>query len=117
MLGLAWGGVPELVDSFLYILCHGDIQYACLIVPVQCDATVENPCPILCVFIFFLECMYEVQCVLLSLVFDTKVTDHKGKSDSIIVVALQSRSDWRRLIYEWWEMFLGCRVSDYACLY
>ena len=52
VLGLDWGEVLELVERFLYISCHGDVQYASLVVPVQCDSTVENPCPILCDFIF-----------------------------------------------------------------
>ena len=80
---LVWGvlesacsGVLKLVERFLYIYWHGDVQYAFLLVPVQCDATVENPSPILCDIIFLLECMYEVNCVLFSLVFYPKVVDH-----------------------------------------
>ena len=61
VLGSPWGRVLELVKCFLYINCHVYVQYACLVVPVKFDATVENPCPILCAFIFLLECMYEVQ--------------------------------------------------------
>ena len=76
VLGLSWSGVQELVEQLLYISWHGDVQYAFLVVPVQCDATVETPCPILCDFIFILECMYEVQCVVLSMVFDSKVVKH-----------------------------------------
>ena len=98
VLGSAWCGVLKLVERFLYISWHGDVQYACLAAPVQCDATVETPSPILHDLIFFLDCMYEVQYVLFSLVFDPKVVDHNGKRDSILVVAPQSWSDWCRLI-------------------
>ena len=68
--------MPKLVERLLYISWHGDLQYACLIVPFKCDATIETPTPILCDLIFFLECMYEAKCVLFSLVFDLKVVDH-----------------------------------------
>ena len=64
------------VDRFLYMSCHGDIQYACLVVPVQCDATVEASSPIFRDLIFFLECTYEMHCVLFSLVFYPQVVDH-----------------------------------------
>ena len=75
-MGLAWVRVLELVESFLHISWHGDVQYACLLVTVQCDATVETPSPILCDIIFLLECMYEVQCIHFSLVFYPKVLDN-----------------------------------------
>ena len=104
----------ELVESFLHISWHGDVQYACLLVTVQCDATVETPSPILCDLIIFLECIYEVHCILISLVFDTKFIDHEGKSDFILVVAPQSRSDWSRLISKWSEMSIGHRVCYYS---
>ena len=103
-------GVLELVERFLHISWHGYVQYACLVFPVWCDSTVDTHSPILCDFIFFLECMYEVQCVLLSMLFYPKVVEHKGKSDSILFVAPQSRSDWCRHIYEWSEIFLERRV-------
>ena len=48
VLGLAWIGVLKLVEHFLYISWHGDVQYAYLIVLVHCDATVETPSPIFC---------------------------------------------------------------------
>ena len=76
MLGSVWSGVLELVERFLCISWNGDFQYAYLVVPVQCDSIVYTPCPILCALIFFLECLYEVQCVLLSLVFYSKVVDY-----------------------------------------
>ena len=76
VMGLAGSGVMKHVHRFLYTSWHGDVQYACLIVLVQCDTTVETPSPIFCDLIFFLECMYEVQCVLFSLVFDPKVVVH-----------------------------------------
>ena len=71
------------MERVLYISWHVDVQYAYLVVPVQCDANVETPSPILCDFIYLLESMYEVQCILLSMVFNTKVVNHEGKSDSI----------------------------------
>ena len=61
--------------------------------------------------------MYEVQCVLFSLLFNPKVVYHEGKIDSILVVAPQSQSDWIRLISECSEMFLERHVCCYACLY
>ena len=76
VLGSAWSGMLKLLERFLYIYWHGDVQYACLVVPVQCDATVETPSPILCNIIFFLGCMYDVQFVLFSIVFYPKVIDH-----------------------------------------
>ena len=66
----------ELVECFLEIYCHGDVQYAVLVVPVQCDATVNTPVTILCYFIFFLKFIYEVLDVLSFLVFDSKVINH-----------------------------------------
>ena len=55
---LAWSGVMKLLERFLYISWDGDVHYACLVVPVQCDATVDTPCPILCDFIFsWIACM------------------------------------------------------------
>ena len=75
VLGSALSGVLKLVERFLYISWHGDVQYACLVDPVQCDATVETTSPILCGLKFFFECMYEVQFVLFSLVFYTKAVD------------------------------------------
>ena len=104
------------MERFLYIYWHGDVQYARLIVPVKCDASVDTPSPILCNFIFFLECMCEVQRVLLSLEFDPKVVNHEGKNDSILIVVPQSQSDWRRLISKWSEMYLELRVCYYACM-
>ena len=47
VLRLAWGGVLELVEIFLYISWNGDIQYGGLVVPVQCIQS--------CVISFFLE--------------------------------------------------------------
>ena len=76
VMGLDCSGALKLVDRFPYISWHGDVQYACLVVPVQCEATVENPSPILCDLIFFFECMYEVQCLLFSLVFYPKIFNH-----------------------------------------
>ena len=55
VLGLAWSGVTELVDDFLYISWNIDVHYSGLVVPVKCGATVETTCTILCYFIFFLE--------------------------------------------------------------
>ena len=40
VLGSAWGGVLELVERFLYIYYHGDVQYAGLVLPVLCDSNV-----------------------------------------------------------------------------
>ena len=58
--GRIGGGALELVERFLGISYHGDIQYARLIVPVQCDANVKTPCPTLCYSIFswngFMRC-------------------------------------------------------------
>ena len=76
VLGLAWSGVMKLLERFLHISWHGDVHYACLILPVQCDTTVETYSPILCDIIFLLECMHELHCVLLYLVFYPKVVDH-----------------------------------------
>ena len=61
MLGLAQSGALKLVERFHYITLHGDVQCAYLVVPVQCDSTVETPIPILCDLIFLLDCMYGVQ--------------------------------------------------------
>ena len=76
VLGLNWSGVLEILYRFLYISWNGDVQYACLVVPVKCDANVETTCTTMDDLIFLLKCMYEVQCVLLSLVFDYKVVEH-----------------------------------------
>ena len=54
-IGLDWSEVMELVERFLDISWNGDVQYAGLVVQVQCDVTVNTPCPILCYLIFFLE--------------------------------------------------------------
>ena len=60
VMGLAWSGVMELVEHFIFISWHGDVQYACLVVPAQYDSTLETPSPILCDFIFswsaFMRC-------------------------------------------------------------
>ena len=45
----------ELVECLIYIYWNGDVQYAGLVFPVQCDDTIETPRPILCYFIFSLE--------------------------------------------------------------
>ena len=45
----------ELVKCFLDLYWHGDVQYAGLVVPVQCDAIEKTTCPILCYLIFFME--------------------------------------------------------------
>ena len=58
VLGLDWVGVMELVDNLIYLSWHVNFQYSGLVVPVQCDATLETPFPILCYFILFLECIY-----------------------------------------------------------
>ena len=76
VLRLAWRGVLKLVERFLNIPWHGYVQYVCLVSPFKCDATVETSSPILCDIIFLLECMYEVHCILFSLVFYPKVFDH-----------------------------------------
>ena len=76
VLGLDCSGVLKLVDHLLSISWHEDVQYACLVFPVQCDATVKTPSPILCDLIFFMECIYEVHCVIFSLVFYPKVVNH-----------------------------------------
>ena len=73
---LAWSVVMKLVECLLYISWNGDVQYACIVVPVQCDATVETPSPILCDLVFFLECIDEVQFALFSHIFHPKVVDH-----------------------------------------
>ena len=76
VLGLACIEVLKLLELLINMSWHGDVQYACLVVPVQCDTTVETPSPILCDIIFFLECMYEVHCILFYLVFYPKVVYH-----------------------------------------
>ena len=76
VLGSAWSGELKLVNRFFYISWHVDVHYACLVVPVQCDATVETFSAMLCELYVFLECMYEVHCVLFSLVFYPKVVNH-----------------------------------------
>ena len=52
VLGSSWSGVLKLMERFLYISCNIDVQYACLVFPVQCDAAVDTPGTILCDFIF-----------------------------------------------------------------
>ena len=74
VLGLAWSGVLKLVERFLYISWHVYFQYACLVVTVQCDATVETPSPIFCDIISLLECMYEVHYVLFLLYFISNIS-------------------------------------------
>ena len=108
-----WGGVLELGERFLDIYWHRDVQYAGLLVPVECYATLLTPCSILYYFIFLLECIYEVLGVLYYLVSDSKFFDHEGKCYSILVVAPQSRHDWRRLISKRADMFLEhCVCND-----
>ena len=63
---LAWSVVMKLVECLLYISWNGDVQYACLVVPVKCDANVETTCTTMDDLIFLLKCMYEVHCVLFS---------------------------------------------------
>ena len=46
-------GVLKILEVFLGILWHGDVQYAGLVVPVWFNATVETPYQILCYLIFF----------------------------------------------------------------
>ena len=75
------------MERFLDISWHVDVQYAGLVVPVQYDATVMTPYPILCYFMFFLECIYEVLGFLSSLVSDSKFMDHEVKYYSVFVVA------------------------------
>ena len=75
------------MECFLEISWHGDVQHAGLVVPVKCDSTVKTPCPILCYFICFLECIYMVLGVLSSMLYDSKVVNHEGKCYSIIIVA------------------------------
>ena len=84
LLRSKWGRVMEFVEHFLDISCHGDIQYVGS--PVQCDATVKTPCPILCYFIFFLRFIYEVMGFLSYLVYNYKFVNHEGKCHSDIVV-------------------------------
>ena len=57
-----------------------------------------------------------MQCVLYFIVSDSKVVDHEGKCDYIIVVASKSRRDWSRLISKCADMLLELRVCDDACL-
>ena len=73
---LDWSGVLEIVEVLLDILYHGDVQYAVLLVPVQCNSAINTPFPILCCIIFVLECIYEMLGVLFYLVFYVKVVDH-----------------------------------------
>ena len=58
VLGSAWGGVLKLVERLIYISWYGNVHYADLVVPFQCDAAVKTPCPIQCYLIFFLEFIY-----------------------------------------------------------
>ena len=53
-------GVLALVEGFFDIYRHVDVQYACFLVPVQCNDTVESPCPVLCDLIIILCCIYEM---------------------------------------------------------
>ena len=63
-------------------------------------------------FHIVLEYIYWVQCILSYMVFDSKVFDHKGKCDSILVLESQSWCDLHRLVSKWSEMFLERRVCD-----
>ena len=64
---LDWRGELELVECFLDISWHGDFQYSGLVVPVQCNTTVNTPCPIFCYLIFSLGAF--IRCWLSSLIW------------------------------------------------
>ena len=70
------GYVLERVECFFDVSWHEDIQYACIVIPVQSNATVNTPCLILCYLILFLECICEAMGFLLSLIYDSKVVDN-----------------------------------------
>ena len=50
------------------------------------------------------------------MVYDSKLINYAGKCYSILVVAPQSRNDWRRLIPEWAEMLPDSCVCNDAHL-
>ena len=77
----------ELVELFLEIYWHGDVQSSGITFPVSRYSAVKTPSPIFCYLIFFFECIYEVLGVLYSLVSDSKVVNHQGKFYSVLVVA------------------------------
>ena len=53
VMRLEYSGVMELVERLLDIYWHRHVQYAGLVVPVQCDTTVKTPCPTLLYVIFY----------------------------------------------------------------
>ena len=53
-----------------------------------------------------------MQCVLPSLVSDSKVVKYEGKCDFILVVASQTFNDWCRLISKWTYMLLECHACN-----
>ena len=81
VLRLLWLGVVEVLEGILHVAQHGEVDLADFIVPVEVEAKVAGPVPVVGKFLVLLEDVHEVVDVLFALVLIYKIFNTKGKRD------------------------------------
>ena len=81
VLRILWLGVVEVFEGILHIAQHGEVDLADFIVPIEVEAKVAGPVPVVGKFLVLLEDVHEVVDVLFALVLIYKIFNTKGKRD------------------------------------
>jgi hypothetical protein len=81
MLRPGRGGMLVFLQLFDDVTRHGNVEGACVVIPLEADAAVEIAVPILCEFIFFLYSPNEVVYVFLTHIFDTNIIHDEREGD------------------------------------
>ncbi len=85
--------VCELKEGALYVVLHGDVNVALVVVPIECKSAVESAGPVNGEFIVCLECINEMLGVGLGEVFDSKVIDAEDESRAFCAVGPEAWSE------------------------
>ena len=71
----------EPFEGFRYIIWHGEVNDAGVIIPIKIKSEVALAFPILCDVIIFLDAFYEVVGMLLTNIFYSKIVDNERETD------------------------------------
>jgi hypothetical protein len=92
MLRPGRGGMLVFLQLFDDVTPHGNVEGACVLIPLEADTTVEIAIPILCEFIFFLYAPDEVVYVFLTRIFDTEIVHDEREGEWVSYVLPEAGS-------------------------
>ena len=85
--------MAESYKGILEVAWHGQMDFALLVVPVECEAQVSHAFPVSVDFVVLLEDIHEMLSIVLAGVLHAKIINNKGEADWAPVVAPVSWCD------------------------